>query len=158
VTTLALTGMRIGELVNLRWADVDFEKHVIHIRVREDWKPKGRADRFVPMHSKVEAAIRSLRVGQYVFTGPNGGRIKETYALSCLKTDQVALDLPEGDLHGFRRFFATSMMQSGVSVETVRQWGGWKSLETMLRYLADVSVEDSVEAMAELEKRQSAAS
>jgi hypothetical protein len=33
------------------------------------------------------------------------------------------------DLHGFRRYFATSMMQSGVSVETVRQWAAgnhWK--------------------------------
>jgi hypothetical protein len=29
----------------------------------------------------------------------------------------------------------------------VRQWGGWKSLETMLRYLADVNVTDSVQAM-----------
>jgi integrase len=78
--------------------------------------------------------------------------------LACLKGDQSKLGLPEGDLHGFRRYFATSMMPSGVSVETVRQWGSWKSLETMLRYLADVRVEDSVQAMAEREKRQSAAS
>jgi hypothetical protein len=27
------------------------------------------------------------------------------------------------------------MMRAGVNAETVRQWGGWKTLETMLRYL-----------------------
>lgn len=151
VTALAWSGMRIGELVNLRWKDVDLEKRVIHIRIREDWKPKGRADRVIPLHSKVEAAVRSQRVGEYVFTGSRGGRIKESFALASLKKDQTKLGMPEGDLHGFRRFFATTMMQAGTPVETVRQWGGWKSLETMLRYLADVSVKDSVQAMRHAE-------
>jgi hypothetical protein len=52
VSTLAWTGLRIGELVNLRWADVDFGKRVIHVRVQEEWKPKGRRDRAIPMHSQ----------------------------------------------------------------------------------------------------------
>ena len=39
------------------------------------------------------------------------------------------------------------MMRAGVNVESVRQWGGWKSLDTMLRYLADVNATDSVIAM-----------
>ena len=67
--------------------------------------------------------------------------------MECLKRDQKKLGLPDGDLHGFRRFFVTTMMRAGVDAETVRQWGGWKSLETMLRYLADVNVADSVQAM-----------
>jgi integrase len=54
------------------------------------------------------------------------------------------LKLTVSDLHGFRRFFATEMMRAGVDAESVRQWGGWKSLETMLRYLADVREGDSV--------------
>jgi len=153
VTTLSLTGLRIGELVNLRWVDVDLEKRVLFVRVQEEWKPKGRRDRVVPMHPRVEAAIRSRPVGVYVFVGPNGGRIKETYALECLKDDQEELGMTKGDLHAFRRYFATSMMKAGVSVESVRQWGGWKSLDTMLRYLADIDVKESVEAMDQAAKR-----
>ena len=147
VTTLAWSGMRIGELVNLRWLDADFKEHVLHIRIRDDWKPKGRRDRTVPMHPKVEAALSGQRIGQYVFCGKRGGRLKETWCLSSLKKDQDKLKMARGDLHGFRRFFATTMMKAGVPVETVRQWGGWQSLETMLRYLADVDVKDSVKAM-----------
>lgn len=153
VTTLAYTGMRIGELINLRWEDVDLSKKLIHIRVREDWRPKGRADRSVPMHPQVEAVLRMQRVGRYVFNGPLGGRLKETHVLKSLRADQRRLKLREGDLHSFRRYFATQMMRSGVDAETVRQWGGWKSLETMMRYLQDVKAEDSVEAMRRAAER-----
>jgi len=147
VSALAWTGLRIGELINLRWADVDLEKRVLHVRVQEEWKPKGRRDRVVPLHPNVDSVIRAQPVGQYVFRGPRGGRIKETYALECLKADQEDLKMPLGDLHAFRRYFATTMMRAGVNVESVRQWGGWKSLDTMLRYLADVDVEESVKSM-----------
>jgi len=36
------------------------------------------------------------------------------------------------------------------------EWGGWKSLETMLRYLADVDVKDSVSAMDQAAKKLAA--
>lgn len=147
VITLAWTGLRIAELINLRWSDIDLEKKVLHVRVQEEWKPKGRRDRVVAMHPKVEAVIRSQPLGEYVFRGPKGAKVWENHSLLCLNKDQVKLNLPKGDLHGFRRFFATSMLRAGVDTETVRQWGGWKSLDTMLRYLADVSVEDSVQSM-----------
>jgi integrase len=156
VTVLARAGLRIGELVNLRWRDVDFRQNVLHVRVQDEWKPKGRSDRTVPLHPKAQAALRSQPIGEYVFLGPRGGRLKETYVLECLKHDQEKLGLPQGDLHGFRRFFATTMMQAGVPVETVRQWGGWKSLETMLRYLADVDVRSSVAAMEQAVRRLAA--
>ena len=153
VITLAWSGMRIGELVNLRWKDVDLENRVLRIRVREDWKPKGRADRMIPIFPQVDAVLRQQRVGEYVFLGPKGGRVKENYALECLQTDQEKLNLPEGDLHGFRRFFATNMLQAGTNPHIVMQWGGWKDLQTMLRYLADVNVKDSVQAMEQAIKR-----
>jgi len=157
VTTLAWSGMRIGELINLRWSDVDFAQHVIRVRVQEEWKPKGRRDRVVPLHPKVEVVLQSLpRKGQYVFTGKLSGTLKETWCLSALKTDQEKLGLPEGDLHGFRRFFATTMMKAGVDTNTVRQWGGWQSLETMLRYLADSSPAEGVKAMYQAAERLAA--
>ena len=154
--TLAWTGIRIDELINLRWEDVDLKQRLITIRVQVGWKPKGRRDRTVPMHPKVEVVVRHQAIGKYVFRGAKGGRIKESYTLVCLKKDQAKLGLREGDLHGFRRFFATTMLRAGVDVETVRQWGGWKSLETMLRYLADITATDSVKAMDRVAAKLSA--
>lgn len=156
VTILAWTGMRIGELIHLRWADVDFKQQVINIRVQDEWKPKGRRDRTVPMHPKVETALKGLRVGQYVVSGGRGGRLKESWCLAALKRDQEKLGLPASDLHGFRRFFATTMMKAGVDTNTVREWGGWKSLETMLRYLADGNSAEGVQAMQAAAQRLAA--
>lgn len=157
VIVLAWTGMRIGELVNLRWLDVDFERRLLHIRVQESWKPKGRRDRAVPMHPAVEAILRTLPIGEYVFTSPRGGRLSARCTGRALQCDQVKLGVDVGDQHGFRRFFATTMLRNGVDVETVRQWGGWRSLKTMLRYLADVEATDSVKAMDEAVNRITAA-
>jgi integrase len=36
LVTLAWTGMRIDELINLRWKDVDFDHQVIRVRVQEE--------------------------------------------------------------------------------------------------------------------------
>jgi integrase len=149
VTVLAWTGMRIGELINLQWRDVDQSKGLIHVRVRDDWRPKGKADRSIPMHPKVAAIIKNRSIGPYVFCGPNGGKLKEAHCLEALKSDQRKLGMTESDLHGLRRFFATEMLRVGVDLETVRQWGGWKTLETMLRYLADVTEGRSVKVMEE---------
>src|SRR5262249_9357312 len=91
------------------------------------------------------------------FIGPRGNQVKDHVSLRCLQEDQVKLGLEVGDQHGFRRFFATTMIRNGVDVETVRQWGGWKSFNTMLRYLADVNATDSVIAMDQLFARMSAA-
>jgi integrase len=144
-------------LENLRWSDVDFEKRVLHVRVQEEWKPKGRADRTVPLHSKVEAVLRQQPIGKYVITSPGGGQLRERYTLLCLKQDQVRLKLSKGDLHGFRRFFATTMMENGASPHTVMQWGGWKSMETMMRYLADTAAADSVKVMDQVTRRLASA-
>jgi len=75
--------------------------------------------------------------------------LKQQHCLDALKKDQETLKLVIGDLHGFRRFFATEMMLAGVDVDTVRQWGEWKSLETMLRYLAEIRQADSLKVMGE---------
>jgi integrase/recombinase XerD len=156
VTVLAWSGMRIGELINLRWSDIDFENKLINIRVQEEWRPKGRRDRAVPMHPKVETVLKTLRVGKLVFSGNRGGKLYETWCLHSLKKDQERLGLAIGDLHGFRRFFATTMMKAGVDTNTVREWGGWRSLETMLRYLADGSPAESVQAMQQAAQRLAA--
>jgi len=63
--TAAFAGLRMGELLALRWRDIDFKRSTIH--VRENWTqgqtttPKGGAERAVPMAEEV--AQRLARLG-----------------------------------------------------------------------------------------------
>ena len=65
VETAALTGMRSSELRGLTWADVDFDKRLIHVRQRVDqWgkigSPKSEAGhREIPMSPMVEKTLRA---------------------------------------------------------------------------------------------------
>ena len=64
--TAAFAGLRMGELLALRWRDIDFTRRTIH--VRENWTqgetttPKGGTERAVPMAEEV--AQRLARLGQ----------------------------------------------------------------------------------------------
>jgi integrase len=46
---LAETGCRVGEIKFLTWDDIDFDNGLIHIRPKDDWKPKTGDQRAIPM-------------------------------------------------------------------------------------------------------------
>lgn len=43
--TLLYTGMRMGEMRNLEWDDIDFKNRLIRIRVKKFWEPKNSKPR-----------------------------------------------------------------------------------------------------------------
>ena len=135
LTTLAFTGMRIGELINLRPEDVDLDEGLIHVRVREDWKPKGRRDRTIPMHPRVEKAITKLKPGKFYFMGPNGGKLTGNNVLKALTEDRTALGIKKGTLHTFRHFFVSLCASSGkVPLSTCMTWVGHRDAEMVWHY------------------------
>ena len=62
----AVSGLRVGEIFNLRWEDIDLEAECVRIRYRPDleaqywrWGTKGKSDRVVPIFQQaIEAAYR----------------------------------------------------------------------------------------------------
>ena len=153
ITVLAYSGLRFGELRNLRWKDVDLQHGLLHVRVREDWRPKGRRSRSVPMHRLVRQSIPARHSGEYVFAGPEGGRLKESYCLKCLTDDREELGIQEGTLHTFRHFFISECAARGVPMATCMSWVGHRDSEVAWRYY-HLSETSSREAMKRLEGAQ----
>jgi integrase len=151
ITTLAFTGMRIGELINLRWEDVDLKENVIHVCVREDWKPKGRCDRAIPMHPRVREVIISRPLGKFVFLGCMHGKLKENRTLECFKKDRDRLGIHKGTLHTFRHFFISMCASSGkVPLATCMAWVGHKDAETVWCYyhLSETASREAMDRLA----------
>ena len=65
------TGMRRGEIFNLKWSDINFRKKIIKIR-----DPKGGQDVTIPLNESTEKVLTMHpKIGSdYVFPGLNGGR------------------------------------------------------------------------------------
>ncbi|MDB5349341.1 MAG: hypothetical protein JWN86_588 [Planctomycetota bacterium] len=131
LTLLADSGMRVGELRHLTWADTDFDRNVIHVRPKGDWKPKRGDQRAIPMTARVRSLLENLsHHGPWVvsarLTGghPQAGRqLSERRLLQAVKRIVAGLGL-RGHLHTFGHAFISRSLMAGVPEAIVREWVG----------------------------------
>ncbi len=131
--TLAFTGVRIGELQQLLWEDVDLSRNIIHVhRGGSGGRPKDKEDRFIPIHvKKLRPILQSLPVKpDRVFIMPNGKQVYPKKLRRYLKSlcRQCGFDNPKQyKLHTFRHFFASYCAQRNLSYKYVLEWMGHSS-------------------------------
>ena len=138
--TLAYTGIRIGELQQLQWEDVDFEGNVLHIRRGgSSGRTKNRQDRLIPIHgSKLKPLLQTLpRSSQLVFLMPNGSKVNPKSLLRYLKRlcgDCGFKNPQQYKVHTFRHFFASYCAQQNRSYKYVLAWMGHSSSDILDLY------------------------
>jgi integrase len=146
--TAAMSGLRHGELLALRWRDIDWKATRIRVRrhyVRGHWgTPKSRSgERSVPMAARVAEELRHHRErssfpadGDLVFAHPETGDVLPHSPLrrrfkSTLKTAGVR----DIRFHDLRHTFATRMAASpSVSMRDLQEWLGHRDYRTTLIY------------------------
>ena len=150
--TAAMTGLRQGELVALRWRDVDWTAG--RIRVRQNYvlgefgTPKSRrSTRSVPMADEVAGELDRLSrmVGEssgdaLVFADPHtAGPLDKAAILRRYRRALKAAQLEQSHrFHDLRHTFGTAMAGTGVPMRTLQEWMGHRDIETTQRY-ADYS-------------------
>ena len=159
--TAALTGLRLGELLALRWRDVDWTAGRIRVRrnyVRGRWgTPKSkRSSRAVPLADEVGGALDRRFKGSafqadddLVFGHPvTGGAIPKANVTRRLHKALGDAGLDKTHVfHDLRHTFGTMVAASGrVSMRTLQEWMGHKHLSTTERY-ADYRPEVTERAM-----------
>lgn len=123
------TGMRKGEILNLRWSDIDFAVHFIFIK-----ETKSGNARKVPMNGPVAETLKGIkREGEHVFYYPETkekiSNIKRSFKTACRRAA-----LPDLRFHDLRHSVATTMVSGGVDLVTVKEILGHSKIETTMRY------------------------
>jgi len=123
------TGMRRGEIFNLKWSCIDFEYEFAELL-----ETKSGKSRRVPISSKFMEVLNNLnRDGEYVFTNPNTGKpyndIKTSFHTVLKKAN-----IENFRFHDFRHTAATRMLEKGADIRTVQEILGHSSVIITQRY------------------------
>jgi len=128
---LLYTGMRIGELVNLEWSDVDFSRRIIAIRPKSFWKPKGNEERLVPMHDSVfHTLFPKRKKSRWVFSDKKGEQLKIHTLETRFRRQLARLGIKEANLHTWRHTFASYLTMRTGNIRAVQKLLGHKSIRT----------------------------
>jgi integrase len=141
LTTALKTGLRVGELLALKWEDVDLVVGQLVVRRtlwhHQEGPPKGGRNRKVPLSADAVAVLKGHRhlKGPYVFCEADGrrlthSRVKDVVPSTCRKA-QLSKRLTT---HGLRHTFASHLVMRGVSLMAVKELLGHESIEMTLRY------------------------
>jgi integrase len=123
------TGMRKGEILNLKWNDVDFISHYIHIK-----ESKSNIMRKIPMNSVVAAALKGIkRENDFVFPST---KTKEpiTDVFQSFKRACREASIKDLRFHDLRHTAATLMITGGIDLVTVSQILGHSDIKMTMRY------------------------
>jgi integrase len=143
--TAAFTGLRRGELIALRWRDVDFPGSVVRVRASYSagalTSPKSGKVRSVPMAPQVAETLARLgRRGwsagddDLVFVGEGGGFVDGSALRRRYKFALERAGLRSLRFDDLRHTFGTRAI-SKADILRVKEWMGHADVATTMRYL-----------------------
>jgi integrase len=143
--TAAFTGLRRGELLALRWRDIDFAGEVVRVRASYAGgrltSPKSGKVRSVPLAMPVAQALARLgergvasREDDLVFLGDTGGYLDGSALRRRYVTALERAGLRRLRFHDLRHTFGTRMI-ARADIRRVQEWMGHADVQTTMKYL-----------------------
>lgn len=168
VTVALKTGMRIGELLALRWEDVSFARGLVTVERSVFWEKKKAHEggtksgkvRQIPLTSESRAALEDLPTGPkrtgYVFLNKRGEQLTRNTAKAIIWRALRKAGLRLTLWHVCRHTFASHLVMRGVSLPAVQQLMGHATIQMTMKY-AHLAPDHLRSAMALLEPQQRSA-
>ena len=135
IDLLYSTGIRVGELVNLDIADVDFENRECIVFGKGDKERKVYFDAKTKIHLKNYIATRTdSNPALFVSFNAPHNRLKISAIEICMRNLGRSLDLCRIHPHKFRRTMATRAIDKGMPIEQVQKILGHSQIDTTMQY------------------------
>ena len=132
------TGMRLNEILNMRWRWVDLQKDIINVSNSKDFKTKNKSDRLIPIHQKVKTILLNRfnsDLKQFVFYRVSGIKLNGEFISKKFKKAVREAGLNEEyHFHTLRHSFASNLVQRGISLYTVKELLGHENIKTTQIY------------------------
>ena len=176
VTIGFYTGMRLNEIVNLKWKNVNLDTRIITVG-DEEFMTKGRNQRFIPICDEAMEILsgkRKIENGNnkggshevkvyhikkdstegYVFYKEDGEKFTGDYFSRRFKRACIAAGMNKSiHFHSLRHSFASNLAQKGVSLYSIKELLGHSSVSTTEIY-SHLNLETLKEAISVLDGPQ----
>ena len=151
ISLIYACGLRCGELINLKIADIDSNRMTIRIE-----NGKGNKDRIVPLSESVLTLLRvyfkSYRPKTYLFNGKESLQYSATSLRKVfIRAKNKAGIIKKCSLHTLRHSYATHLLEGGIHLRYIQDLLGHRSPKTTQIY-THVSSEESRKIISPIEK------
>jgi integrase len=124
------TAMRKGEILNLRWKNIDFDECYLYIA-----QTKSNVPRKVPMNSMVKAALSGIKKeGEFVFLNPKTKTRFRDVPYRSWKNICKKIGRPDLRFHDLRHTAGTWMVTGGIDLVSVKEILGHASIQQTMQY------------------------
>jgi integrase len=156
ITVALKTGLRLGELLALRWEDVDLVAGNMVVRRAASrgiiGTPKNGKWREIPLSVEARRELKAHRHlrGELIFCDQNGKLIPKTTCKWPLWRACKRAGLRRIGWHALRHTFASHLAMRGVSLKAIQELLGHATIEMTMRY-AHLTPAIHREAVAQLD-------
>jgi len=135
------TGMRLNEIMNMKWNWIDFSQGIITIKNSQEFNTKNKRERVIPIHQKVKSILQTRfpiikqQQSSFVFYRKAGIKLNGEFISKQFKKAVRSTKLNEGiHFHSLRHSFASALVQRDVSLYTVKELLGHENIKTTQIY------------------------
>lgn len=123
------TGMRFGEVRNLRWEDIDWHVGAIRVQKAKHWKT-----RLIPMTGELIDALTALKKLQGLVFPSRLGRPYLTIRKALLRAAHKAKIDRHITVHMLRHSFATHLLEANTDIRSIQALLGHSNIQTTQIY------------------------
>ncbi len=169
------TGIRVGELIALKWSDIDFKNRKLQIRRSASeipkqgfviGEPKTKSGyREIPLteeainilcrqkEKNAQNKIIPIQYADYVFLNRNGNLIQKAAYNQGIYTICNRLGMRKFSIHLLRHTFATRCIENGMRPKTLQAILGHSKIEMTMNLYVHVTEDSKVEEMELIEEK-----
>ncbi len=127
-------GLRVSEVVNLKIADIDSKRMMVHVV-----GGKGKKDRYVPLPVSLLPLLRHYYVEykpkEYLLEGQYGGPYAKSSLQQVFKRAMKKAGINKDiGIHGLRHSYATHLLEAGADMRFIQELLGHNSIKTTQIY------------------------